>query len=242
MENDIKITIEPGVKEVFFRTGDAPIIYPPEVIEFDGLISTPVDYFLSRQGQKDNYFDLSKTLVVVEISKGRITLYGNPSDKFGDVITGQLFSNPVLQEFNLVEGGGTRYVSPSDLADVFRRNLRFFASPDEGRRLIYELKNLKVNTNGKVDRTSDDRGNKKTNFEQAVESNVPVDFVLKIPVFHGGKPIAFKVEIFLEVNGSSVTCSLFSAELIDLVERERDALITEAIKGFEDFGVTIIRK
>lgn len=242
MENDIKITVEPGVKEVFFRTGEAPIIHPPKSIEFEGLITTPIDYFLSRQGQKENYFDLSKTLVVVEISKGQITLYGNPSDKFGDVITGQLFGNPVLQEFNLVEGGGTRYVSPSDLADVFRRNLRFFASPDEGRRLIYELKNLKVNTNGKVDRTSDDRGNKKTNFEQAVESNVPVDFVLKIPIFHGGKPIAFKVEIFLEVNGSSVTCSLFSAELIDLVERERDALITEAIKGFEDYAVTIIRK
>jgi hypothetical protein len=242
MKNDVKVNIEPDVKELVIRNGEAPILYPPNKIEFEGLITTPIDYFISRKGQKPDYFDLSKTLVVVEISKGIITLFGNPSDGFGDKITGRLHINPVLGDFGLVDGGNNRYGSPSDLAEIFRRNLRFFISPEEGRRLIYELKHLKVNTNGKVERTNDDRGSKKTNFEQAVESNLPVDFMLKVPVFHGGDPVIFKVEVFLEVNGPSVACSLFSGELIDLIEKERDAVMNESVKSFENFGVTIIRK
>jgi hypothetical protein len=66
--------------------------------------------------------------------------------------------------------------------------------------------------------------------------------MLKVPVFHGGDPVIFKVEVFLEVNGPSVACSLFSGELIDLIEKERDAVMNESVKSFENFGVTIIRK
>jgi hypothetical protein len=95
MKNDVKVNIEPDVKELVIRNGEAPILYPPNKIEFEGLITTPIDYFISRKGQKPDYFDLSKTLVVVEISKGIITLFGNPSDGFGDKITGRLHINPV---------------------------------------------------------------------------------------------------------------------------------------------------
>lgn len=238
----LKVNVDPGIKELVIREGRAEEIYPPETIGLSGRITAPIEYFESRRKVKPDYFDLSKTVVLVDINKGRITLMADPTSKFGDVIEGQLFGNPVLSDFHLTDGTQGSYFSPSELAVVFRRNIRFFDNQDEARKMIFQLKNLKVQTSGTVEKRNDDRGNKANVFEQSVESNVPVSFTLKMPIFQNEAPVRFQVDIFLEVTGSSVHCLLDSVQLSELIETETERVLTDAVKGFYDSDVTVVNK
>ena len=240
----LTIALAPGAEpqEVVIRHGQAEEIYPPERIYEKGLINAPVLYFISRRQNKPDYFDLSKTLVIVKLAEGEILLQADPTSKFGDQVFGLIHLNPVLREFFLTDQTGGKHIQPNDLAEVFRRNLRFFPNQEEARNLIFQLKNIKITAQGKVERAQDDRGAKRNVFEQSVESNVPVSFTLKMPIFHGSQPIVFTVEIFLEVNGPSVTCQLFAGSLIDLIEKQREEMLAESIKEFESAGVTIIHQ
>jgi len=241
-KEQLKVKIDAGVQELVIRHGDAEPIHEPNQIVVDGRIKAPIEYFQSRRKIKEDYFDLSKVIVLVKPNQYKVVLMADPTSKFGDVIEGQLFGNPTLVEFHLSDKTQGEFFTPKELAKVFRRNLRFFDNQDEARRMIHELNNLKVQTSGNIDKREDNRGNKTNSFEQSVESNVPVSFTLLMPVFEGEKPVRFQVDIFLEVTGSSVHCQLDSVQLLEVIDTESERILGESVKDFYDSDVTVVCK
>jgi hypothetical protein len=241
MAEDLKIFVDSSTKELIIRRGDAAPIVQPNALSVHTEISGPAKYFVSRRKISAEYFNLSKTLVTIDVRKGEVVLYQNPNDQFADVITGRIFLNPDLSIFSLADKNAGRWVNPGDLSEIFRRNIRFFESQAQAREMIANLRNIRINTQGKVEKNDDKRGTKTNAFEQSVESNVPVNFYLKMPIFEGAEPIRFLVEVFLEVNGSSVNCMLESVELSELIATEKERLVRESIEVFTENDVTVLQ-
>lgn len=240
MKEEVKVSIDGSVQELIIRQGEAPKIYDPEKLVFGGMIDAPATFFRTRRANDPNYFDLRKTVVYVDKDERKILLHQNPNDRFADNISGRLYDNPKVVELGLAGGSCSSYRSPAELSNLLRKYIRFFENPDVGRQLVHELKNVKAKVKGEVDKSSDDRGNKANRFEQSVETNIPVSFVLRMPIFQVSEPVLFAVDIFLEVNGPSISCSLDSIQFEEIYEKEIDRILADNVAEFISAGVTVL--
>ena len=67
-------------------------------------------------------------------------------------------------------------------------------------------------------------------FQQEVESNLPTDFSLDIPIFKGGKRQRIEVEIDHYVSGVDCYLQLFSPEAKDIMTSTSDGIIDKEVE------------
>lgn len=84
---------------------------------------------------------------------------------------------------------------------------------------------------------SDNRGNKSNSFNKKVETNLPVDFVLNIPIFKGQDRLKFHVEICLEVTDGGCNFWFESVELHELIEIESGRILNGELEACSDYVV-----
>ena len=241
MSNTIKIQLPDGVTEFTLREGDAPRVrvVDPKQYTFDGLLNAPGLYFQKRTAANANYFDPAKAVVEVDYDDRTIRLLVDPTNPDAEIITGTIFAESKLKPFRINEGSVWK---PRELGIFLRRNRNYFEDATTGAQLIAELMSLKVTTNGQIEVSNDDRGNKTALFSQKAVTNIPVSFSLNMPILSGAKKRTFIVDIHLDVNGSAVDISL---ESIDLTEKTMDAIISEMdaqVEVFEKSGIPIVYK
>lgn len=93
--------------------------------------------------------------------------------------------------------------------------------------LIAKLRNFEAKVNSDIESKDDLRGNSRALRAQAVESNIPADFNLIIPIFKGSDVERFKVEII--INPSDLTCALMSPESEELIYSLKREVISNEI-------------
>lgn len=237
-EQNINVTAAPGVSELVIRHGDAPPVITPEQYSFAGNIEVPFAYLTARNAATDNtHFNPKTAVLQVNRNSGSLSLFQNPNDPIADAITGTAKRASELDGWNFNTDHRWR---ASDLAEFLRRNRRYFSDPARLADLIGELRTMKVTTNGDIQTADDKRGNKKSLFEQSVQSNIPVSFDVDLPIIAGQKPSRVKVEIFIEVTGQSVSLMLDSIDIADLLVTERDRLLNEQIEKFKPTNIPIV--
>lgn len=241
MENTIKFVLPEGTTEFTLREGDAPRVrvVDPKQYTFDGLLSAPGLYYEKRFAADAKYFDPAKSVVEVDYDKRTIRLLVDPKNPDADIVTGTIFSESQLAPFQINKGSMWK---PRDLGVFLRRNRQYFEDKTTGQQLIAELMTLKVTTNGQIEVSNDDRGNKSNLFTQKAVTNIPVSFTLNMPILSGGPKRTFVVDIHLDINGSAVDISL---ESIDLSEKTMDAIISEMdaqVELFAKSGIPIVYK
>lgn len=241
MENKTIIQLPEGTNEFTFREGQAPCIrvITPVKYTFDGLLNAPGLFYQKRVAANPEYFNPAKAVVEVDYDQRTIRLLSDPTHPDGDVITGKIFFESTLAPFHLNRGSVWK---PRDLGIFLRRNRQYFEDKTTGAQLVAELMTLKITTNGQIETSNDDRGNKSALFTQKAVTNIPVTFSLNMPLLSGGEKRTFVVDIHLDVNGSAVDISLESVDLsektFDLIIREMD----EQIKIFSNSGIPIVYK
>jgi hypothetical protein len=106
--------------------------------------------------------------------------------------------------------------------------------------LVTLLQNFKGKVNKDLESSTDNRGNKKVDFVQAVESNLPEAFTLHLPLVKGMEPEDIKCEVYVDPDDWS--CQLISPDANDIVEKYRDEKIDDVIHRIDEAmpGVTII--
>lgn len=119
MQNDIKIETVKGVTEIIYREGDALPPVKPQELEFKGLISAPFDYYAGRISANATFFDLSKSVLIVDKDRRMIQLYSDPNSPLGDVITGTVLIDTMLKQWRINTNESWK---PKELSTFLRRN------------------------------------------------------------------------------------------------------------------------
>lgn len=241
MENKIEIKTSEGVTDVMVRHGEAAKIYDPVAVKISGQITAPRSWFDPRVGQsKPNntpYFGIQETHVLSNRYSGTIVLIHGENEHFRTEITGTLDVSPEYKELGINSG---KSYTPQELGNKLREMRYLFPDKEQGMKLVTELKNFTATVSASVEDKKDTRGSKKSLLDVSVESNIPLEIMLKIPVFKGFAPIDLKVEIVLDSRGHAVDCYLESPEATQIIKTERDQIFDLQLAAFSEYGLSII--
>ena len=256
MAKDTNLTInmneDSEIGEIIVRHGDAPKVYDPIPVRITGQISAPRRFYDSRKhipavielitedGNKPGtgyYFEKAHTHVIVDRHLAQITLIRNESYQFREEITGGLEYSPEYESLGINAG---KAYSALDLSKVLRQHRYLFPDREAGMRLVTELAQFKAVVTAETENTKDQRGNKKNALAVAVDTNVPLEFQLRIPIFKGFSPVDLKIEIVLDSRGHVVDCFLESPEALQTINDTRDLIFNEQLAAFMEDGITVI--
>jgi hypothetical protein len=98
--------------------------------------------------------------------------------------------------------------------------------------LVKELRTFKAKIDKEVEKVFDDRANFTLKKAQAVDSNIPENFYLVIPIFKGQEKV--KIQIEININAESLNCSLVSPEANDYISDQKNQIIDEQIKKIQE--------
>jgi hypothetical protein len=239
MEN-LTLNVEPVNGEVVIREGQALPQKEPVKIAISGDIKT-VSSFVA--GRKDiaadatgpyQFINKGKAIVEVDKQARTIVLKLDPADAYGGVVTAKMELNPDLVEFCI---NAKKTFKQKELTELIKFSGLAFDNVEKHQMLLnaYRAFNAKAYIDMASD--SDSRGNKSSSFNKKVETNLPVDFVLNIPIFKGQDRKRFSVEICLEVTDGGCNFWFESVELKELIEIESEAILRKELESCADYVV-----
>lgn len=222
----IVLHIPEGQDTITILQGNAPAQLdnlPPVKININGTIYSPLNFLDKRVKDIDQH----KAHILVCRDKLRILLVFNEDDDYtrGTVLGELKFSN-IFQKLGINDNMAWE---PESLGQFLKLNRSFFVSRDENMKVVTALKSFTAKVNQDVAKESKENGNRSLVFKQAVDSNIPEKFKLKLPIFSGGNPEEIEVETYASVDGTDVAISLQSAGANDVVEETKANVINDVI-------------
>lgn len=239
MEKELKISVSDGVKELVIRQGDAEKLYNPEPVKIDitGTIDSPQQYL------KVNEERIKKEDAIVRYSeqKGTIVLEVNPQYKYAPKISGKLVDNTDLAELKI---NGSEQFELHNLRNKLKFMGSFFPSREAHAAKMASLEKIRVRVEKEFENDNDNKGNQgaSVNIKTQIENGLTEDFYLVAPVFVGGEPMKFKVEVCLDASGGRVTAWLESSELKDIRKTLMKELLKDEREFFENKGYVVINE
>lgn len=228
MNGEMNITIESlQGNELIIREGNAPDHIDPLVLKASGDIRT-VGTFIKGRCVVDNLqrIDPHTTIVTVDKESGTIHLATNPNDKFGSEVSGKLEGSDELKLFGI---NTERKFSQKQLIKLLKFNRYHFKDPLTHQDILkaYTAFTFQTGTTGHAH--VDDRGNKSIAVSKQVESNIPKEFTLKIPIYKGEREIEFRVEICMDVTDGGADFWLESVQLHELQQIEKEIIFAREL-------------
>jgi hypothetical protein len=201
---------------------------PPE-----GELIPPVELVRFQEPSKE------ETLLVVDKEAKTITLFIDPSHPSGTEITGKLEFTDEIKKFNIDAMVSNELYTAKELANLVKRNRRFFTDEGIASKLQASLQNLKVTGTSSIEQSHDTRGNRAAAIDIKVDStSIPQFFSLRIPLYKGFDPITFMVEVCLIKTDGNIAFWLESCEMSELIEIEKERIFSGELEKFEkDFVI-----
>jgi len=223
-----------GQLDVVIREGEALPLHEPVKVEISGTLDSPARW-LERRPELQQI--TNKCHVVVDREMLLIALQINENAHYGTMIKGTLTISSTFRKFHINDGHS---FTLKELAMLFKMNRSFFETKQTAMELVALLQNFKGKVNKDLEASNDNRGNKKIDFVQAVESNLPEAFTLHLPIFKGMDSEDVVCEVYVDPDDWS--CQLISPDANDIMERYRDLEISKVIDRIEAAmpGVAII--
>lgn len=217
MEQEIKITVENGVKELVILNGAAEPVYHDKSIEVKEASIAAVHEFLVKKGIENE--DIINSKIEFSYADLFLNLHYSVRRRNPDTIKGVLKLHPDLKKFDI---NGKKTYNTFELADFIKMNRHYFENKEYAMKLVSELRGFEGKVRQDLEAKADTRGNSKMVINQVVESNIPAEFVLMLPVFLGQEKVRLTVEINIT---SDFTCSLISPDLKQLIDEETKVII-----------------
>ena len=224
------VSVEKGIQTLKILEGKAEEpIGNPKPCKISGVLSAPRAFLEKRS----DIIDQNKCHLIVDRTEGSFVLNINEKNPIKDTVYGDLKLNPEYEEWGI---NTTKQRSPIDLANFARMRLHHFTEKSTGMTLVSELKNFRAKVHKDIERSENDRGNKKTLHEQIVDSNVPEGFQLNVPVFKGAPSRRFAVEIIVS---PELNVSLFSPEVNDIINDVKEKEIDKELDAIKKLAPNI---
>lgn len=239
MEKELKINVADGVKELVIRQGEAEKLYNPEPVKIDvsGTIDSPQQYLRVNE----NSVLKEKAIVRYSEQKATIVLETNPEYKYAPKISGRLIDNPELADLKI---NGSEQFELHALRNKLKFMGSFFPSREAHAAKMASLEKIRVRVEKEFENDNDNKGNQgnSVNIKTQIENGLTEDFYLVAPIFVGGEPMKFKVEVCLDASGGRVTAWLESVELKDTRKTLIKDLLKDEREFFENKGYVVINE
>lgn len=185
--------------------------------------------------KRKDYIKQADAHIIVDRDHMSITLNIDENSAYSDQITGTLTLSSEMQEFGINTG---EYMSCFDMSDRIKQLRSYFETQQEAMKLVSELRNFKAKIDKELELSDDKRGNQRILKSQFVESNLPKDFKIQLPIFKGMNKETIQVEV--EINPNDLSCTLVSPEAHDIVVQQRDMHMDAVIDRIKDASPTIV--
>ena len=241
MEKGIQVNLNPGQEHLTVTQleGKAPLQLDekaPIKCDIKGTLSAVAEYLAKRVNA--GQFEQKDCHILVNRDKGTIQLVFNEKDAYnrGEVL-GSLVVNPKFEEFGINDAD--IQWTPATLGLFCKMNRPYFVSKDENMKLVSTLMHFTGTVNSSIDAYLGQNGDRSEAFSQAVNSNLPPSFKLKLPVLKGGPAWEIEVETFAKVSGKEVQFILISPDAADLLEDAKLHAIDEQLEKIREVAPEI---
>lgn len=225
------------IREVNKVVEDKLPVLEPEPLSISGTISSIANFLEKRWGVKDQ-IDHTHTYVAVDRDALTMRLVCNETDtRYRMEVNGSIKTSRQYDAFHINDT--QKAWEPIELGNFLRVNRTYFENINDNMDLVTKLKHLTATVKATVDKHKDDNGSMGVKYFQAVDSSLPKDFTIKIPIFKGSPEEKIKVEFDIVVNGSDFFLHLISADAASLYEGARDNMIDAEIKRIEEIAPEI---
>lgn len=227
MKEEINVNVNAPEGVLVIRHGNAPEIEQPRGITVVGQMGTCVEYSTKRVPVPET------THVIVDRDHGTITMY---CKTLMPVSQQDCIQDKIALEQHFLELGlnGKIVWDPNKLGLLFKRRRKYFADISENAKLVTELLTFRANVETAMEQVKDNTARRyKTAVEKVVNSGLPTQFKLKMPIVKGLPAEEFTVEIILEPKDGTVAIYLDSIEAEELLEEMRNAAINEEVKQLQ---------
>lgn len=238
MENiNLKLESFEG-NELIIREGQAlPPVAPKRIAIAGDIRSVSAfvakrDRMLADAGLQE--INPERAVVTVDKEAMTITLELDPEYQYGTVVTAKLESNPDLKQFQI---NGNKTFKQKELVDLLKFSRLHFKDFDKHGTLLRAYQTFNAKAFIDMASESDNRSNKAQSYSKKVETNLPTDFVMNIPIFKGQEKKRFHVEICFEVTDGGCNFWFESVELKELQDIESEKILREELKSCEDYVV-----
>lgn len=226
-QQPIVVNLPEGQNTLTILQGEAPAQLDqqaPVKIDIKGVIYAPLNFLDKRVKDIDQH----KAHILVCRDKLQILLVINEDDAYtrGRVL-GELSYSEIFLKLGINDG---KAWIPEQLGQFLKLNRSFFANREENMKVVAALKSFSAKVNQDVQRETNEKGDRTFKFKQAVDSNIPEKFKLKIPIFSGGDPVEIEVETYAAIDGTDVSIHLQSAGANDVVEDVKATVISDTIE------------
>jgi hypothetical protein len=124
-----------------------------------------------------------------------------------------------------------------DLAKFIKMNRSFFQDKVTAMQVVTQLRDFKAKVNSEIEKFKDDRANKEIRLKQTVESNLPPELKVRIPVFKGEEPILLTLEI--EINPDNFGASFICPDATDFINEQTDIIFNKQIEEIQKIAPDI---
>jgi hypothetical protein len=227
--------------EIIIREGQALPPVEPKQISISGDIKT-VSTFVSKRNEFDSItanpglqrINKDRTIVLVDKAAKTITLQLDPESKYGTVVTAKLELNPELTKFYINE---QKIFKQKELCDLIKFSGLLFDDYSQYE-MLYKAY-LTFNAKAYIDMASenDNRSNKSNSYNKKVETNLPTDFIMNVPIFKGQDSKRFRVEICYDVTDGGCSFWFQSVELKERIDADSETILKKELESCSDFVV-----
>lgn len=233
----IVVNLPDGQNTLTLLHGEAPQQLDnlaPVKIDIQGVIYAPLEFL--KQRVKD--IDQHKAHVLVNRDDLTICLIIFEDDAYR---RGKVMGKLQLSRIFINLGINTnKQWEPAQLGQFLKLNRAFFNSREDCDRVVNALKSFNAKVNQTIERETKENGNRAQSFRQAVDSNIPDKFTLRIPVVSGGQPCEIEVETYATIDGQSVSIALQSPGANEIVEDVRNNYIGSIIEQIRSVAPEIV--
>lgn len=240
----VDVNIQPLGNILELRTGAALPLKEPLALIYPGNIKSVKAYLDKHKDagvQDKNFIDPHNAVIAVNKEDMTIKLLVDPQSVYGTVITGKIDESEELKAWGISIGGSnvTMY-NREQLVKMLRFGKIYFPNKQNYQALLDAYMKFAANVNTKMSASDDTRGNKAANMEKKVDlTGLPESFVLELPIYKGENKIQFTVDICCEATDANVKFWFESVELRELLEKERDRILEDELKGLDDTYVVM---
>jgi len=220
-ENNI-LTIREGAKELPLKE--------PNKIDIVGSPGTVLEWLRKRL----DLVPQEKSVIVVKKDELSIELTVDETSFYAAKITTKLELSEEFKSFGI---NSERTWEPYKLGEFIRMNRSRFESKDEAMELVTLLKDFKARVEKVEEKLKDTRGSFDEKRSQAVTTNLPKGFNIKIPIFKGMEAITLPLEI--DIDPTTLKCSLVSPDAAEFIQSQCNGIIDSEIKAISELAPNI---
>lgn len=225
--------LPPQCGEIVIREGKAMEVREPVKVGISGTLDAPARWLETRM--RLGLVNQGANHVLVDREHLTITLQCNENNHYGSKISGSLIVSPEFRRFGINEG---EYITNFEMAELFKMNRSHFETKAVAMKLVTELQNFRAKVDKEIEKSDNNRGDKRLLINQVVQSNLPEAFNLHIPIFKGTPKQTVNVEVY--INPSDFSCTLVSADANDLLEDMRDSQMDAVLSRIREVCPDIV--